>query len=76
MPTVLDAADRPADPSCPACDEPLVYVETEISSGAFRTQAASMPQSPIPFSDCPACTTCWKRGQRLWPDPVRQILRG
>jgi uncharacterized protein with PIN domain len=75
MPFVMDAAERPANPNCPACDEPLVYVETEISSGAFRTQAASMPQMPIHFYDCPACGTCWKLGQRLLPDPVRQILR-
>jgi hypothetical protein len=50
-------------------------VETEISSGAFRTQAASMPQIPIHYYDCPACNTCWKFGQRLLPDPVRQILK-
>lgn len=75
MPTVLDAANRPPDPFCPACDEPLVYLETEISSGAFRTQAASMPQIPIHYYDCPACATCWKLGQRLLPDPVRQTLR-
>lgn len=60
--------------TCPDCGEPLVYVTTEISSGAFRTQAASMPQVPIHYYDCPACATCWKLGQRLLPDPVRQIL--
>lgn len=75
MPFVLDAADRPADPSCPECDATLVYVETEVSSGAFRTQAASMPQIPIHFYDCPSCATCWKLGQRLLPDPIRQLLR-
>jgi hypothetical protein len=47
------------------------------SSGAFRTQAAaSMPQIPIHHYDCPSCHTCWKLGQRLLPDPVRQILKG
>jgi hypothetical protein len=76
MPTVLDASSRPPDPFCPACDEPLAYVETEVSSGAFRTQAASMPQIQIHYYDCPACGTCWKLGQRLLPDPVRQTLRG
>ena len=75
MPFVMDAAERPANPNCPECDEPLVYVETEISSGAFRTQAASMAQMPIHFYDCPACNTCWKLGTRLMPDPVRQLLR-
>lgn len=61
--------------TCPDCDEPLVHVTTEISSGAFRTQAASMPQVPIHYYDCPACGSCWKLGQRLLPDPVRQIMR-
>ena len=54
----------------------LVHVETMISSGAFRTQAASMPQIPIHTYDCPSCNTCWKLGTRLMPDPVRQILKG
>jgi hypothetical protein len=53
----------------------LAHVSTEISSGAFRTQAASMPQIPIHYYDCPSCKTCWKFGQRLLPDPVRQLLR-
>ena len=75
MASVLAPADRPVPPTCPDCDDPLVYVETEVSSGAFRTQAASMPQMPIDFYDCPACGTCWKLGLRLMPDPVRQILR-
>ena len=75
MPTVLDVTNRPPDPACPECDEPLVYVETEVSSGAFRTQAASMPQIQIHYYDCPTCATCWKLGQRLLPDPVRQALR-
>jgi uncharacterized protein with PIN domain len=71
-----DAADRPPAPSCPNCNTPLQYVDTEISSGAFRTQAASMPQIPIHHYDCPKCGTCWKLGQRLLPDPIRQILKG
>ena len=52
-----------------------MHVHTEISSGAFRTQAASMPQLPIHFYDCPACGTCWKFATRLLPDPVRQTIR-
>ena len=75
MAVTRDAADRPADPDCPNCGETLVYVETELGSGAFRTQAASMPQIAIHFYDCPACRTCWKLGQRLMPDPIRQIVR-
>lgn len=75
MATVLAPEDRPPAPSCPACDESLIYVETEVSSGAFRTQAASMPQIAIHFYDCPSCETCWKLGLRLMPDPVRQLLR-
>ena len=35
-----------------------------------------MPQVPIHYYDCPGCKTCWKFGQRLLPDPVRQILKG
>jgi len=66
----------PPAEDCPACGEPLVHISSEVSSGAFRTQAASLPQIPIHSYDCPACGTCWKRGQRLLPDPVRQILRG
>ena len=61
---------------CPNCGSPLSHVNSEMSSGAFRTQAASMPQIPIHYYDCPACNTCWKLGQRLLPDPVRQILKG
>ena len=61
--------------ACPTCGTPLVHVTTEISSGAFRTQAASMPQIPIHYYDCPSCNSCWKLGQRLLPDPVRQILK-
>ena len=74
--TVVDAADRPADPQCPTCQGPLAYVDTEVSSGAFRTQAASMPQIAIHYYDCPSCQSCWKFGTRLLPDPIRQILRG
>ena len=76
MPTVLNPGERPPAPECPECGEPLTYIETEISSGAFRTQAASMPQIPIHFYDCNDCGTCWKHGTRLMPDPVRQILKG
>jgi hypothetical protein len=75
MSHVLESGDRPTDPRCPSCDGALSYVDTEVSSGAFRTQAASMPQIPIHHYDCRACSTCWKLGQRLLPDPVRQILR-
>ena len=76
MPTVLDEAQRPPAPECPECGETLTYVETEVSSGAFRTQAASMPQLQIHFYDCNDCNTCWKLGTKLMPDPVRQILKG
>jgi hypothetical protein len=76
MATVLDPAERPPAPECPECGEALTYVETEVSSGAFRTQAASMPQIQIHFYDCSECGTCWKMGTRLMPDPVRQILSG
>lgn len=75
MATVLDPSDRPPAPECPACGEALTYVETEVSSGAFRTQAASMPQMQIHFYDCDECASCWKMGTRLMPDPVRQILK-
>lgn len=71
-----DMTDAPPTPPCPTCGTTLVHVTTEISSGAFRTQAASMPQIPIHYYDCPSCNTCWKLGQRLLPDPVRQILKG
>ena len=62
-------------PDCPECGEPLTFVETVVSSGAFRTQAVNMPQIPIHYYDCDACGTCWKLGTRLLPDPVRQIAR-
>jgi hypothetical protein len=71
----LEPADRPADPECPECAATLTYVTTAISSGAFRTQAASMPQMAIHHYDCGECRTCWKLGTRLLPDPVRQILK-
>ena len=61
--------------SCPDCGTALHHVQTDVSSGAFRTQAASMPQRPIYFYDCPACKTCWKLGTKLLPDPIRQILQ-
>jgi hypothetical protein len=73
---VLDPSARPADPDCPQCRHTLTYVDTEVSSGAFRPQAASMPQIEIHYYDCTACNTCWKFGQRLLPDPIRQILKG
>jgi uncharacterized protein with PIN domain len=73
--SALDAADRPADPQCPTCQGTLSYVDTEVSSGSFRPQAAGMPQIAVHFYDCPACKTCWKLGHRLLPDPIRQILR-
>jgi len=66
----------PPDVSCPSCGTGLVHVETQTSSGAFRTQAASMPQMEIHSYDCPSCNTCWKLGTRLLPDPIRQILKG
>ena len=74
--TVLPDNERPALPACPSCGAVLTYVDTEISSGAFRTQAASMPQIPIHYYDCDACGTCWKQANRLLPDPIRQILKG
>ena len=60
---------------CPDCGAALTLVETVVGSGAFRTQAASMPQMPIHHYDCPECGTCWKFATRLLPDPVRQITR-
>lgn len=72
----VPASERPPDPACPQCGAALIYVDTEISSGAFRPQAASMPQMPIHYYDCGGCNRCWKLGQRLLPDPIRQILKG
>jgi uncharacterized protein with PIN domain len=77
---MTDNADRlnaePPAAVCPECGTTLVHVDTQMSSGAFRTQAASMPQMAIHYYDCPSCHTCWKLGTRLLPDPVRQILKG
>jgi hypothetical protein len=67
--------DRPPLPECPDCGQPLTFVETVVSSGAFRTQAVNMPQLPVHYFDCDECGTCWKLGTRLLPDPVRQIAR-
>jgi hypothetical protein len=77
MPDLPGAAGggEPPDVECPECGELLTFVETVVSSGAFRTQAASMPQLPIHYYDCQGCGTCWKLGTRLLPDPVRQIVR-
>ncbi len=73
--SVLSAEERPPDPDCPTCGERLAYIDTEVSSGAFRTQAASMPQIQIHYYDCHGCDTCWKFGTQLRPDPIRQILK-
>jgi len=75
MPEQPPPENRPSDPDCPLCGATLIYVETAITSGAFRTQAAAMPQMPIHFYDCAECRTCWKLGQRLLPDPIRQLVR-
>jgi hypothetical protein len=66
---------QPDLPPCPECGETLTFVDTVVSSGAFRTQAVNMPQIPIHYFDCAGCGTCWKLGTRLLPDPVRQIAR-
>ncbi len=71
----VDASERPSNPVCPGCGAPLTYVDTEVGSGAFRPQAASMPQINIHFYDCSGCDTCWKFGTKLLPDPIRQILK-
>jgi predicted nucleic acid-binding Zn ribbon protein len=70
-----DNHDRPPSAQCPNCGAGLEHVKTEVSSGAFRTQAASMPQIPIHYYDCRGCNSCWKLGTRLLPDPIRQILQ-
>lgn len=72
---ILETDERPVDPPCPTCGTTLVYVDTEVSSGAFRPQAASMSQIRIHYYDCNNCGSCWKFGTRLLPDPIRQILR-
>ena len=69
--TMTDQSQQPA-PDCPECGQTLTYIETVVSSGAFRTQAVNMPQIPIHYYDCDACGTCWKLGTRLLPDPVRR----
>jgi hypothetical protein len=74
--TTPEDQHQPPEAACPQCGAALTYVDTEISSGAFRPQAASMPQRPIHYYDCRGCNTCWKLGQRLLPDPIRQILKG
>jgi hypothetical protein len=71
----VEASERQPDPACPECGTPLTYIDSEISSGAFRPQAASMPQIAIHYYDCDACRTCWKFGTKLNPDPIRQILK-
>jgi hypothetical protein len=70
-----DPNPQPPVAECPDCGAALLQVSTEMSSGAFRTQAASMPQMPIHYYDCPECNTCWKLGTKLLPDPLRQILK-
>jgi hypothetical protein len=72
---IRQPSERPPDPVCPSCGTVLTCVDTEISSGAFSTQAASMPQIQIHYYDCAGCNTCWKFGTKLLPDPIRQILR-
>jgi hypothetical protein len=70
-----EQSTQPPALTCPDCEGALVHVDTEVSSGSFRPQAASMPQIPIHYYDCPACRTCWKFGTKLLPDPIRQILK-
>jgi hypothetical protein len=70
-----ESQNRPPPVECPECGTALQHVQSEVSSGAFRTQAASMPQVSIHYFDCPGCNTCWKLGTKLLPDPVRQILK-
>jgi hypothetical protein len=70
-----DPNPQPPVAECPDCGAALLQVSTEMSSGAFRTQAASMPQMPIHYYDCAECNTCWKLGTKLLPDPLRRILK-
>jgi predicted nucleic acid-binding Zn ribbon protein len=72
---MTESSANPPEAACPTCGAALRYVDTEISSGAFRPQAASMPQMPIHYYDCSACGSCWKLGTKLMPDPIRQILK-
>lgn len=74
-PVSQEQHNEPPVQQCPECGTTLQYVDTEVSSGAFRPQAASMPQMSIHYYDCPACNTCWKLGTKLLPDPIRQILK-
>jgi predicted nucleic acid-binding Zn ribbon protein len=67
--------NNPPPVECPDCGTALQHVLTEVASGAFRTQAASMQQIPIHYYDCRTCHTCWKLGTKLLPDPIRQILK-
>jgi hypothetical protein len=73
---VVPPEERPPDPVCPTCGTTLTYLDSDVFSGAFRTQAVSMAQISVHFYDCGACGTCWKLGHRLLPDPIRQILKG
>lgn len=73
--TLATVPPLPDEPPCPDCGETLAYVHTDVFSGAFRTQASSMPQLPLHYFDCAACGTCWKFGTRLLPDPIRQTMR-
>jgi hypothetical protein len=57
--------DRPPDPACPECGTTLTFVSTEISSGAFRTQAASMPQMAIHYYDCFGCQSSSESSRSL-----------
>ena len=62
-----EAAAPPPDPLCPSCGTKLVHIETVVSSGAFRTQAASMPQIPVHHYDCPSCNA-----NNPWPDGLHE----
>jgi hypothetical protein len=72
---ILDAAERPRAPACPACEATLAYVDTETSFDAFRPDPAA-PRTPIHHYDCNSCGTAWKLGQQLERDPIRQLLKG
>ena len=66
-----DGTLRAARPPCPACGTTLVHVTTEISSGAFRTQAAPAvdAQTRLHFTDARRAPPV-ELGQRLLPDPI------
>ena len=53
MPIFLSPDERPPAPECPECGEALTYVETEISSGAFRTQAAILTKAALRLRGLP-----------------------